>query len=153
MQFVRRQLLRRICLLLVCLYPLLAEPRALWALKQACGIETAVSCTMADCPVRHGGACCCLVKQRMEAKFPALRAFMANLEREERAAAGAECRVKQDHCDGDGGDELPAAGRPHLAPQEPEFQWMQTGMRGLTDRPQAVLEPEPRKILKVPLFS
>ena len=153
MRIVPRPLLRRLCLLLVCLYPLLAEPRALWALKQACGSETAVSCGMADCPSRHGGVCCCLVKQRMEAKYPGLRAFVANLERAERAAEGTGCRFKQSHCDGDGGDDVPAAARPHLAPQSPEFKWMQTGMVGPTDCLVAVPEPEPRKILKVPLFS
>lgn len=152
MHFIQRSLLRRLCLALVFLYPLLSEPRALWAVEQACGVETAASCGMADCPSRHGGVCCCLLRRRMEARHPGLRAFMDKLERAERAADGPGSCFRQQRCDGDL-DQAPPAGTPHLAPVVADFRWQEFRAGAGLPQPEAAPDAEPRRILKVPLFS
>jgi hypothetical protein len=154
MRVIRSPFFRRLCLLLACAYAILAEPRVLWAAQQACGIVSAQGCGMADCPSRHGGACCCLLRQRMEAKYPGLRAMLDRLQAADRQAAQAPgCRLSARRCDAGASQAVPAAGQPHVLVTAPAALGAPSGQPSSAAPGLRHPRPDADPLLKVPLFS
>lgn len=148
---------RRVCLLLLLAYGLLADPRMAWALGLS-PAPPAKGCGMANChcdhgPGAHAGTCCHLAADKLESKYPGVKAFMAKLQAQEEAALPkGSCGMKAASCGMGSTDEAPAPGRPHTLIAGPGA-WLPSLAMAPGDAPvDLVVAPRGEALFKVPLI-